>query len=71
MRSKTITVYVTVAIAALAAYIITSLARGHCPDTPGEWGVFSLLGVGVTVSATIIIGYLISARGRRKNRTTR
>lgn len=71
MRSKTITVYAVVAIATLAAYIITSLARGDFPDTSGEWGAFSLLGVGVTVSATIVIGYLISARGRRKNRTTR
>lgn len=70
MRSRSIAIYATVALAAIVAYVITALSRGTIPRDGHEWITFSVMGLVIAVLASAIIGSLLVIKGRRTYQAT-
>lgn len=70
MRSTSIAIYATAALAAIVAYVITAFSRGTMPTNGHEWITFSVMGLATAVLASAIIGSLVVIASRKTNQAT-
>lgn len=65
MRSKSITIFATVAFVSIAVYIVAAFLAGNAPDNLQDWITFSLVGLVIAAATSAIFGSLVVLKGRK------